>query len=91
MNESGAHAQLHGWHGVFRSVVRSPWFWCALLASLVASPVTFLTTLVLGTVALVIGSWLWSTRTQSVVLAVGAGLVLGSLPYSLAALRVVVG
>jgi hypothetical protein len=91
VNESGAHGALHGRHGVLRSVVRSPWFWCALLASLVTSPVTFLTALVLGTVAVVIGSWLWSTRTQAGILAVGAGLVLGSLPYSLAALRVVVG
>ena len=74
-------------HHLVRSVVRSPWLWGGFLVSFVTSPALFLSSLVAGGVGVALGAWLWSARRRIVMLALGAGLVLGALPYSLAALR----
>ena len=74
-------------HELVRSVVRGPWLWIAFAVAFITSPALFLSSLVVGAVGLAAGVWLWSVRGQAAVLAVGVGLVLGALPYSLAALR----
>ena len=91
MDELSHPDQLRDWHGLLKGVGRCPWFWCALVASLVTSPALFLTSLVLGVVAMLVGFAFWSARGRLVVVAVGAGLVLGSVPYAVAALKVVLG
>lgn len=74
-------------HDLVRSLLRGPWLWIAFTVGLITSPALFLSSLVVGVVALAAGTWLWSVRDQTALLAVGVGLVLGALPYSLAALR----
>ena len=74
-----------------RSVVwlaRSPWFWVPLVVSLVTSPALFWSSLVVGGALVAVGVALWIAHWRLTVLAVGLGLVFGSTPYALAALRV---
>lgn len=74
------------------ALARSAWLWVALVVSLVTSPMLFLTWLVLGALLTVGGIWIWTGRHRiaTVAVAVGVGLLVGALPYSLAALRVLV-
>lgn len=93
MNPSAATAARKGadhtsqrplWH----ALVRSPWLWVAGVVALVTSPMLFLSSLVVGAAASIVGAVLWGVRRRAWLLAGGIGLVLGALPYSLAALRV---
>lgn len=72
---------------LWSALLRSPWLWVAGVAALITSPMLFLSSLVVGLTASIVGGALWGTRRRAWLLAGGIGLVLGALPYSLAALR----
>lgn len=84
------HDVGRGDHRVLAAMMRSPWLWGALIVSLVTSPALFLTSLLLGGLGIALGIWSWSGRGRVALLAAGVGLVCGSVPYGLAALRVTV-
>jgi hypothetical protein len=72
---------------LWSALLRSPWLWVAAVVALITSPMLFLSALVVGLTASIVGGALWCTRRRAWLLAGGMGLVLGALPYSLAALR----
>ncbi len=69
-------------------LARTPWFWFPFVVSLVTSPALFWSSLVVGGALVAVGVALWIAHRRNPVLAVGLGLVLGSTPYALAGLRV---
>ena len=73
---------------LWAALVRSPWLWLAAVVALATSPMLFLSSLVVGVAACIVGAVLWGVRRHVWLLAAGIGLVLGAVPYSLAALRV---
>lgn len=75
---------------LWSALLRSPWLWVAGVVALATSPMLFLSSLVVGLTASIVGGALWGTRKRAWLLAGGIGLVLGALPYSLAALRVLI-
>ncbi len=54
------------------------------MVCLVASPALFLSTLVVGAVLAAIGVVAWIRRRHPTPLAIGLGMIIGSLPYSIA-------
>jgi hypothetical protein len=72
--------------GLWASLLRSPVLWVAAVLTLIASPALFLSTLVLGVVLVGIGVFQWLGPGRIWPLALGVGMVLGSLPYSITAL-----
>lgn len=73
---------------LWSALLRSPWLWVAGVVALATSPMLFLSSLVVGLAASIVGGALWGARKRAWLLAGGIGLVLGALPYSVAALRV---
>lgn len=68
------------------ALVRSPVLWVAAAVCLVASPALFLSTLVLGAVIAAVGVAVWASSRRAWPLALGVGMVVGSLPYTTAGL-----
>lgn len=79
-------AGAKGRKGVVGTVIRSWVFWAAAVVALVASPALFLALLIGGSVVATVG--VVAFRRHGVVLwaALGLGLAVGSLPYSILAL-----
>ncbi|MBE7702389.1 hypothetical protein H9623_19040 [Oerskovia sp. Sa1BUA8] len=72
--------------------VRSWWLWAAAVPALAMSPMLFLTTLVGGGLLVVAaGALVRVHRDVVIALAIGGGLVIGSLPYALLALSRLLG
>ncbi|GEM_PF-6513919 len=74
------------------ALLRSPVLWIAAVVCVIASPALFLSTLVVGLVVTVVGLVLRRRAGVRVwPLALGIGMILGSLPYSIAALVAALG
>lgn len=71
-------------------LVANPMLWIAAVLCLIVSPALFATTLVTGSVVTAIGIPVRLKAKKTWPLAVGIGMMLGSVPYAIAALRFLV-
>ncbi len=71
---------------LWRCLLVSWAFWLSLVAALVASPALFWSIPAVGVILAILGLAFWFTHRRSFLIALGAGLIAGSVPYALAAL-----
>lgn len=79
-------AQADQPQGIGEALLRSGAFWVAAAAGLFASPMLFWSAPAVGLVTALVGTPLWFARRRILLVALGTGLVAGSVPYSVAAL-----